>query len=172
MTMRVRVPVATDRGAPITGIVGAKWTANTRATEFAVADLASYDAVDAGPDSRPRPVPTSWQRHAARFRARWRLAGHTVTLDAGFEPGTTYQVRSIGRRIRNGRLASASSRFAIPASWLKHQPDAAAPVRRAYGLRRERTVLRSFYEGFNTDEKIGRCSTPSSRILPVRREST
>ena len=174
MTMRVRVPVATDRGAPITGIVGAKWTANTRATEFAVADLASYDAVDAaGPDSRPRPVPTSWQRHAARFRAQWRLAGHTVTLDAGFEPGTTYQVFYRAANPPVAGLGFVAVRDT--ASWLKHQPDAAAPVRRAYGFgssQSGRFCAASFTRGFNTDEKIGRCSTPSSRILPVRREST
>src|SRR5215204_5806625 len=39
LAMRIRVPVATDRGATITGIVRAKWTANARATEFAVNDL-------------------------------------------------------------------------------------------------------------------------------------
>jgi len=114
MTMRVRVPVATDRGAPITGIVGAKWTANTRATEFAVADLASYDAIDAGgADSRLAACPHFMATACREIpRAQWRLAGHTVTLDAGFEPGTTYQV-SYRAAIRRSP-ASASPRFAIP----------------------------------------------------------
>src|SRR6185436_7503317 len=94
LAMRVRVPVATDRGAAITGIVRAKWTANARATEFAVNDLASYDAVDpAGPDSRLATCPQFLSTACREIpRAGWRLAGHTVTLDGGFEPGTTYEV--------------------------------------------------------------------------------
>ena len=42
------------------------------------------------------------------------------------------------------------------AAWLKHQPDAVAPVRYAYGFGSSQSgrFLRSFlYEGFNTDER-------------------
>src|SRR6478672_4414650 len=34
MAMRIRVPVATEGGKPLSGVVEGAWTANTRATEF------------------------------------------------------------------------------------------------------------------------------------------
>lgn len=156
LAMRIRVPVATDRGAAITGIVRAKWTANARATEFGVNDLASYDAVDpAGPDSRLATCPQFLATACREIpRARWRLAGHTVTLDGGFEPGTTYE---LSYRAANPPVAGLGlAAIRDTASWLKHQPDAAAPVRYAYGFGSSQSgrFLRSFlYEGFNTDEK-------------------
>ena len=140
----------------ITGIVRAKWTANARATEFAVNDLASYDAVDpAGPDSRLATCPQFLGDGVPRDSARAVAPrGHTVTLDGGFEPGTTYEVSYRAANPPVAGLGFAAIRDT--ASWLKHQPDAAAPVRYAYGFGSSQSgrFLRSFlYEGFNTDEK-------------------
>jgi alpha/beta hydrolase family protein len=153
MAMRIHVPVATERGAPITGIVRAKWTVNARATEYTVNDLASYAAV-AGPDSRLVVCPALLATTCTDLpRSGWRVAGHTVTLDGGFEPGKTYE---LAYRAANPPVAGLGY-VAIrdTASWLKHQPDAAAPVRFAYGYGSSQSgrFLRSFlYEGFNTDE--------------------
>ena len=155
MTMKIRVPAAAEHGT-ITGIVRATFTAGAAANDVTVGELAKYDAIDpGGPDSqltvrahmlgvRGEPVP----------RGRWRVAGHTVTLDGGFEPGKTYE---ISYRAANPPIAGLG--FAAvrdTAAWLKHQPDALAPVRFVYGYGSSQSgrFLRGFlYEGFNTDER-------------------
>jgi hypothetical protein len=156
MAMRVHVPTATDRGTPVTGMVRAKWTANARATEFVVAELAAYDASHpAGPDSRL--VACAQLLAAACYeipRSQWRVSGHTVTLDSGFEPGKTYEV---AYRTANPPVAGLGfAAIRDTTAWLKHQPESAAPVRYAYGFGSSQSgrFLRSFvYEGFNTDER-------------------
>jgi hypothetical protein len=156
MAMRIRVPVATDGGKPISGIVRARWTASARATEYAVTDLASYDAVDAaGAESRLVACPQFTAVACSEIpRAQWRVSGHTVTLDSGFEPGKTYEVAYRASNPPVAGLGFAAIRDTV--SWLKHQPDASAPVRFAYGYGSSQSgrFLRSFlYEGFNTDER-------------------
>jgi hypothetical protein len=155
MVMRIHAPIATEQGKPITGVVRATFTANAKANEFTVTDLSKYGASDPnGPDSqltarsqmlggRGEPIP----------RSQWRVAGHTVTLDSGFEPGKTYE---ISYRAANPPIAGLGY-VAIrdTTSWLKHQPDALASVRYAYGYGSSQSgrFLRGFlYEGFNTDE--------------------
>lgn len=154
--MRIHVPVATDRGQAIAGVVRARWTASDGANEFAVSDLAMYDASDpAGPDSR---LAVCAALRAATCTAvsrdDWRVNGHTVTRQKGFEPGKTYEV---SYRATNPPIAGLGF-IAIrdTTSWLKHQPDALAPVQYAYGFGSSQSgrFLRSFlYEGFNTDER-------------------
>ena len=77
--------------------------------------------------------------------------------------------RDARQRLRAGHDVRGSYRAANPpvaglgfvairdtAAWLKHQPDALAPVRYAYGFGSSQSgrFLRSFlYEGFNTDER-------------------
>jgi hypothetical protein len=149
------VPIATEQGKAITGVVRSTFTANTNAADVVVTELSKYDAVDpAGPDtqlteraqmlgSAGRPVP----------RSEWRVAGHTVTLDRGFVPGMTYE---ISYRTANPPVAGLGY-VAVrdTTAWLKHQPDALATVRFAYGYGSSQSgrFLRGFmYEGFNTDE--------------------
>jgi hypothetical protein len=156
LAMRIQVPIATDRGAPITGIVRAKWTANARATEFAVADLSKYEATDPdGPDSRLVACPQVIAAVCREIPRRlWRVRGHTVTFSSGFEAGQTYEVAYRAANPPVAGLGFAAIRDT--AAWLKHQPDAAAPVRYAYGYGSSQSgrFLRSFlYEGFNTDER-------------------
>jgi hypothetical protein len=155
MTMKIHVPIATEQGTAIAGVVRSTFTANTRATDFVVTDLSKYDAVDpAGPDTQlteraqmlgpaGRPLP----------RSEWRVTGHTVTLDRGFVPGMTYE---ISYRTANPPVAGLGY-VAVrdTTAWLKHQPDALATVRFAYGYGSSQSgrFLRGFmYEGFNTDE--------------------
>ena len=154
--MRIHVPAATDHGAPISGIVKATFTANTPTKELTVTDLAQYDASDpAGPDSRLTVRPSMLGSHAETVpRDQWRVKGHTVTLDAGLVPGKTYE---ISYRAANPPVAGLGF-VAIrdTATWLKHQPDALAPVKYAYayGSSQSGRFLRGFlYEGFNTDER-------------------
>src|SRR6266852_6358239 len=155
MAMRIHVPIATDRGKPITGIVQATWTANARATEFTVPDLSAYDASDpGGPDGRLLVGPSmAFRIGDALPRSEWRVSGHTVTLDRGFEPGKTYEIRYRAANPPVSGLGFVAIRDT--AAWLKHQPDALAPVRYAYGfgVSQSGRVLRDFmYQGFNTDE--------------------
>jgi hypothetical protein len=154
--MRIHVPVATEHGKPITGVVRAQWTANAAAKEFTVGDLAMYDAVDpSGADSRLAACSAMLAAACSDLpRERWRINRHTVTLDAGFEPGTTYKVSYRAANPPVAGLGFVAIRDA--ASWLKHAPDAIARVRYAYGYGSSQSgrFLRGFlYEGFNTDEK-------------------
>ena len=156
MAMRIHVPVATDQGNPITGVVRTAWTASANAKEFVVADLAMYDASDPdGSDSSLLACP-SMRANACEGLRRdtWRVRGHTVTLDTGFEPGTTYRVSYRAANPPVAGLGFVAIRDTT--AWLKHQGDALAPVRFAYGFGSSQSgrVLRSFmYEGFNTDER-------------------
>jgi Alpha/beta hydrolase domain len=153
--MRIHVPVATDRGQTITGVVQATFTATSEATETTVADLAFYDAIDPpGPDSQLS-VRSSFLGGRAETipRDRWRVSGHTVTLDSGFVPGNTYEVRYRAANPPIAGLGFVAVRDTT--AWLKHQADALATVRYAYGYGSSQSgrFLRSFlYEGFNTDE--------------------
>ena len=153
--MRVHVPVATDRGKAITGVVQATFTANSAATETTVSDLAFYDAVDpGGPDSQLSVRSAFLGGHAEAIpRERWRVSGHTVTLDSGFVPGKTYEVRYRAANPPIAGLGFVAVRDTT--AWLKHNADAPATVRYAYGYGSSQSgrFLRSFlYEGFNTDE--------------------
>jgi hypothetical protein len=155
MTMKIHVPAGIERGPAISGVVRGTFTASAPATEFTVGELSQYEASDpTGPDSRltvrsgmlaeGEPVP----------RNQWHIAGHTVTLDTGFEPGKTYE---ISYRATNPPIAGLGY-VAVrdTATWLKHQPDALAPVRFVYGFGSSQSgrFLRGFlYEGFNVDER-------------------
>jgi hypothetical protein len=92
--IRIEVPVATENGAVITGIVRATFTPNNKDASFTVRDLASYAPVDANgadtvltvrdrlSDRAGQPVP----------RDKWKLAGNVVTMTGGFEPGRNYEI--------------------------------------------------------------------------------
>jgi hypothetical protein len=154
--MRIRVPVAAEHGAPITGIVKATFTANVATNEVAVTDLAQYGASDpAGPDSQLTVRPSMLGSHAeAVLRDKWHVNGHTVTLDAGFVPGKTYEVSYRAANPPIAGLGFVAIRDTV--AWLKHRPDALAPVSYvyAYGSSQSGRFLRGFmYEGFNTDER-------------------
>jgi hypothetical protein len=156
MAMRIHVPIATDGGKAISGVVKAKWTASAPANEFTVSDLAAYDASDPdGADSRLAVCPQLRSIACTNLpRAAWRVKGHTVTLDTGFQPGTTYEVSYRATNPPIAGLGFAAIRDTT--AWLKHQPDALAPVSFAYafGSSQSGRFLRSFlYEGFNTDER-------------------
>jgi hypothetical protein len=155
-TMKIRVPIATEHGKTITGVVRATFTANARTTDVVVTDLSKYDAVDpAGPDTQlTERAQMLGPPGRAIPRSEWRVAGHTVTFDRGFVPGMTYEV---SYRAANPPVAGLGY-IAVrdTTTWLKYQPDALAPVRFAYGYGSSQSgrFLRGFlYEGFNTDEQ-------------------
>ena len=153
--IRIDVPVATDNGKPITGIVRATFTPNNR-DAYTVGDLAAYPPVDAnGSDS----VLTVRDRMSDRSgeavpRGKWKLAGNVVTLTGGFEPGRNYEIAYRAANPPVSGLGLAAVRDA--ASWLKNAADSLAPVKYVYalGVSQSGRFLRDYlYEGFNTDEK-------------------
>ena len=154
--MRIRVPIAADRGSRITGIVRATFTANAAAKETPVGELAAYPPIDPGGADSRLTVRAALVGGAAETipRGQWHLDGRTVMLDAGFVPGKTYEIS-----YRAGSPPVAGLGFVAvrdTTAWLKHRPDAVASVRYAYafGSSQSGRFLRGFlYEGFNTDER-------------------
>jgi hypothetical protein len=149
--LKLDAPVASG----VTGIVRAVFTPNDRNPDATVTDLIGYPPVDpAGADTtltvRDGPVATP---HAIA-RGRWRLQGHVVSMDGGFEPGRTYE---IAYRAANPAIAGAGlAAFRDVASWVKYHPSAPASTRHAiaFGSSQSGRFLRSFlYHGFNTDEQ-------------------
>jgi alpha/beta hydrolase family protein len=152
--MRIQVPIATENGKPITGIVRAAFTPSARTSETTLRDLGRYDAVDPdGPDSQLTVRSAFLDRGHPIARDKWRVKGHTVVLDGGFEPGKTYEV---SYRAANPPVAGlgfvAMRDFS---AWLKYDRPGMESVRfaYAYGSSQSGRFLRQFlYEGFNTDE--------------------
>jgi hypothetical protein len=154
LTMKIHVPVAAEHG-PITGVVRATFTANAKTTEVRVAELSKYDAIDPAAADSQLTVRSQMLGATGEAipRSQWRVAGHTVTLDSGFEPGKTYEISYRAANPPVAGLGYVAVRDTT--AWLKHQPDALAPVRFAYGYGSSQSgrFLRGFlYEGFNTDE--------------------
>ena len=153
--LRIHVPRAMEPGKAITGVVRATFTPSARVPDVTLRELASYDPVDPdGSDSQLSVRSSFLARGEPIARPRWRLKGHTVTLDGGFEAGKTYE---IAYRAANPPVAGlgfvAMRDFA---TWLKHHADAVAPARYAYafGSSQSGRYLRNFlYEGFNSDER-------------------
>jgi hypothetical protein len=154
-SLRINVPIATDAGKPIQGIVRATFTVNARAAEFAVTDLAAYPPAD---PSIPRGQLTV--RDSATVpggvaipRAKWKLKGNIVSLEGGFDPGRSYELSYESANPPIAGLGFAAIRDA--AAWLKQAGNAVAPVKHAYtfGSSQSGRFLRDFlYQGFNTDE--------------------
>ena len=84
-----------NSGKPITGVVRAAWTASAAANEFVVTDLAAvrrHRSRRAGQLAAGVCDDCSTASATPCPRRSWRVSGHTVTLDRGFEPGKTYRV--------------------------------------------------------------------------------
>ena len=160
-TMRMEMPIATENGKRITGIVRGNFILNERATTASVADRAhkAYAALE--PDSAEnvmtvRDEPTA--RGQVIPRTRWHFVdGGTVALDGGFEPGRIYDVvyRTADPRVVG--IGLAGTRDLI--SFLKYDTTAENPmpvIRHAigWGVSQSGRFLRHFlYQGFNEDEQ-------------------
>jgi len=154
-TMRIHVPVATDRGKTISGIVRAAFIPGSRVNEFVLRDLGHYDAVDPeGSDSQLTVRSAFLGKGEVVPRQRWHLKGHAVTMEGGFEPGKTYEISYRAENPPVAGLGFAAMRDF--SSWLKHAAGDPIPAVRytyAFGASQSGRYLRDFlYEGFNTDE--------------------
>jgi len=138
----------------VTGIVRATFIPDSRSDKATVADLVGYTPSD--PVSAENTLRVREKLGAAWVtipRAKWLLAGNTVTLEGGFEPGHTYELAYLAVNSPVAGLGFAAVRDA--AAWVKHVPDAAVSAKYtfAFGVSQTGRWLREFlYEGFNTDE--------------------
>jgi hypothetical protein len=144
--MRMEMPIASENGKPITGLVRGNFILNVRSDTASLADRnhLAYPVLDAkAADSmmtvRDEPI----AKGQVIPRARWRFVdGETVALDGGFEPGRIYDVvyRSKDPRLLGCGLAGTRDLI----SFLKYDTTPANPVpglRIAYGWGvAERTV--------------------------------
>jgi hypothetical protein len=159
--LRLRAPVATEGGRPITGLVRSVILVDERQDRAPLGDRghAPYPATSPdGPDSRlyvrdhrldaPRLLP----------RKSWRFVDPTtVALDGGFEPGRIYEVvyRSRDPRVVGSGLAATRDLV----TFFKNEPGEGNPlagvkVALAHGISQSGRFLRQFLrQGFNEDEE-------------------
>ena len=158
--MRMAIPIATEAGRTITGLVRGNIIPGANATTALIADRGheAYPVVD--PDGREhvlyvRTRPTD--ALAVVPRERWRFtAPGTLTLDGGFEAGRIYDVVYRARDPRVVGVGLAGTRDLI--SFFKHATAAEGNpvpgIRHAigWGVSQTGRFLRHFvYEGFNED---------------------
>ena len=159
--MRMDMPIATDHGATITGLIRGNFVLNAKSATAQVADRnhKAYPVANpADPDSfmtvrdrvldPPQRIP----------RAKWHFIDDTtVALEGGFEPGRIYDVVYRARDPRVVGVGLAGTRDLI--SFLKYTNTEANPVRGVrlaygWGVSQSGRLLRHFlYEGFNEDEQ-------------------
>jgi hypothetical protein len=159
--MRMDMPIATDHGKPITGLVRGNFIPNDNSPTQPLADRnhLAYPIDDpASPDNfmtvRNRPTdPPQRIPHS-----KWHFAGDSsVAADGGFELGRIYDVVYRARDPRVVGTGLAGTRDLI--GFLKYDRTDANPVpgiRVAYGwgVSQSGRLLRHFlYEGFNEDEQ-------------------
>jgi hypothetical protein len=158
--MRMEMPIATDNGRQITGVVRGNFILSERAPTASVADRnhRAYPVLD--PSSAEnvmtmRDDPTGPAETIPR--SQWRFVdGGTVAVDGGFAPGRIYDVvyRTADPRVIGCGLAGTRDLV----SFLKYDSSPANPVpgiRYAvgWGVSQSGRFLRHFlYQGFNEDE--------------------
>jgi hypothetical protein len=160
--MRMAIPIATDGGRPITGLVRGNFIPGANATTAAIADRnhQAYPVVD--PESAEhvlyvRTLPGD--APAVVPRARWRFTGPgTISLDSGFEAGRIYDVVYRARDPRVVGVGLAGTRDLV--SFFKHataaegNPMPGLRVAFGWGVSQTGRFLRHFvYQGFNEDER-------------------
>jgi hypothetical protein len=157
--MRMEMPIPTDNGQPITGLVRGNFIPNIRVDTQSLADRGhrGYPVADregaenvmtvrANRTDPPEVVP----------RDRWRFIGDfTVRLDGGFELGKIYDVVYRAREPRVVGAGFAGTRDLV--SFFKYEKGEANPMPTidhaiAWGGSQSGRWLRHFvYEGFNAD---------------------
>jgi len=159
--MRMDMPIATDHGRPITGLVRGNFILSEHEATASVADRnhRAYRVLDpASPDNvmtmRDDPVGAA----ETIPRSHWRFVdAGTVAIDGGFEPGRIYDVvyRTSDPRVVGCGLAGTRDLV----SFLKSDRSAANPipgttVAIGWGVSQSGRFLRHFlYQGFNADEQ-------------------
>jgi hypothetical protein len=158
--MRMDMPIATDHGRTITGLVRGNFIPNDHAPTQPLADRDHF-AYPIADETAPQNVMTVRDNPADAPRviprASWRfLNGNAVTLDGGFQLGRIYDVVYLAKDPRVVGTGLAGTRDLI--SFLKQDKSAANPMpglsyAYGWGVSQSGRLLRQFlYEGFNQDE--------------------
>ncbi len=157
--MRMEMPIPTDNGQPITGLVRGNFIPDVRVDTQSLADRGhkGYPVVDrnsagnvmtvrANRTDTPQVVP----------HEKWHFVGDwTVVLDGGFEPGMIYDVVYRAKDPRVVGVDFAGTRDLV--SFLKYEKGAANPmptIRYAIswgGSQSGRFQRHFLYQGFNAD---------------------
>ena len=151
--IRIDVPVATDNGAPLTGIVRAAFTPDRRDITYTVGDSAMYAPIDV---NDPAATLTVRDGVSTKFetipRANWTMAGNVITLAAGFEPGRNYELAYKAANPPVSGLGLAAVRDIT--SHAKYTAQDRVKYAIGFGVSQSGRFLRTFlYNGMNTDEK-------------------
>jgi hypothetical protein len=163
--MRVEVPVATDHGKPIIGLVRANFIPGSRTTSFSTGDRdhIAYPVLDPRDPSMEltvRDTPDGPRRNISRNKWSFTDATH-VTVPAGLENGKIYEIVYKSQNPAIAGLGVAGVRDIV--SFFKHGggygmflTDQQRYMKRAigFGTSQSGRFLRQFlYDGFNADEK-------------------
>jgi hypothetical protein len=159
--MRMEMPVASDNGRTITGLVRGNFIPNERSGTQPLADRdhETYPVLDPG---SPENVMTVRANRTDAPEAvphdRWRFVNETgVTIDGGFDPGKIYDVVYRTKDPRVIGVGLAGTRDIV--SFFKHEKGAENPVPTlryalTWGSSQTGRFLRHFlYEGFNADAR-------------------
>ncbi len=159
--LRLNAPVATDHGKPITGLVLAEFTPDTRTTRMRLADreMIAYPVVE-GRDLTVRDTIAGPRRTVPH--ANWLLKdGADIIMETGFEPGKLYEFVYTSKDSVLAGLGPAAVRDLI--SFFKYGGDDKQPlgdlhnnIRQAYGFgisQSGRFLRKYLYDGFNADEQ-------------------
>ncbi|HEY3742433.1 MAG TPA: hypothetical protein VGL53_21440, partial [Bryobacteraceae bacterium] len=156
--MRMDMPIATDHGSPILGLVRGNFIPNAKSSSEPLTDRGhrAYPVNDRNdPDAfmtvrdRPLDPPHRIPRNQWRF-----VDDGNVSLDGGFELGRIYDVVYRARDPRVLGCGLAGTRDLI--SFFKHANPFSGTITAAYGwgVSQSGRFLRHFlYEGFNRDEQ-------------------
>ncbi|MBL9198881.1 MAG: hypothetical protein JNL39_00185 [Opitutaceae bacterium] len=154
--LRIEVPVATEHGRPIRGVVRSLFSVDARTRSYTLTDLAAYPPAEPGnarAELSVQPSRTKGPRVAIP-REQWSLTDNVVSLASGFVPGHSYEISYEAANPPIAGLGFAAIRDTT--AWLKHAADAPVRAERAYafGISQTGRFLRDFlYHGFNSDEQ-------------------
>jgi hypothetical protein len=156
--LRLTVPVATDGGKRITGLVRSDFHVDAPTDEHGVADrdhvaYAVADERDAENVLTQRDDVLAVRRTIPRQRWHFKNGATSIVLDGGFVPGRIYELVYRAKDPSVVGLGLAAVRDTV--SYLKHDPSAPLHVARAYGfgISQSGRVLRTFVQrGFDSDE--------------------
>ncbi|HTJ26412.1 MAG TPA: alpha/beta hydrolase domain-containing protein [Candidatus Limnocylindria bacterium] len=154
----LRAPVATDAGAPITGLVRSDFHVDAPAAEHDVGDRGHtpypiFARNDPANVLSERDDVLAPRRTIPRDRWRFVRDGNAIALDGNFVPGRIYELVYRARDPVVVGLGLAAIRDAV--AFLKHDAHAPIHVARAYGfgISQSGRFLRTFVQrGFDADE--------------------
>src|SRR5439155_12848540 len=159
--MRMEMPIVTDGGGGITGLVRGNFILNEREATASVADRnhKAYPVLDRNSAENVMTVrdePTAKGEMVPR--SRWRFVDDgAVALDGGFEPGRIYDVVYRAADPRVVGLGLSGTRDLV--SFVKNDASEQNPARGVtlaigWGVSQSGRFLRHFlYQGFNEDEQ-------------------